>query len=233
MDCEDIKNVIPKYFNHTASEDEIKTVEEHLCVCHDCRSTLGELMDRLAVPEEAKPEGSPSQEEISSPAEEITPIPEAVESQAMEYIPGEEVAEDISAKPKEETPEELPQEPPQVPEPVSEPEPEPIAELESTEPEKEPESLPEEKEELQPSLEPELPKAEVSEEIETPAPESLEELPEPQPEPEERLESQVNKQEYPLDDVPLERNKAGIFEYACLAVGIIIFGALLYLRLRG
>ena len=55
MECEEIKGVIPKYFNHTASEEEIKLVEEHLCVCHDCRASLGALMDKLTISEESKP----------------------------------------------------------------------------------------------------------------------------------------------------------------------------------
>ncbi len=49
MNCEDIKKIIPKYFRHQASEAEIKMVEEHLCICHNCRTDLGELMDKKEV----------------------------------------------------------------------------------------------------------------------------------------------------------------------------------------
>ncbi len=65
MECEDIKKIIPKYFQHTANEEEIQSVEEHLCVCHDCRTILGELMDKAAeaselaaVPSQDQPESS-------------------------------------------------------------------------------------------------------------------------------------------------------------------------------
>ena len=50
MKCEEIKKIIPKYFQHTASEQETKEVEEHLCVCSNCRADLSNLMDRDAQP---------------------------------------------------------------------------------------------------------------------------------------------------------------------------------------
>jgi len=46
MDCKKIKGIIPKYVNHSATEDEISAVEEHLCVCHECRQYLSNLFDR-------------------------------------------------------------------------------------------------------------------------------------------------------------------------------------------
>ncbi|MCK4917795.1 MAG: hypothetical protein KAS51_06250 [Candidatus Omnitrophica bacterium] len=45
MSCEEIKKIIPKYFKHQACDVEIKMVEEHLCICHNCRTELGKLMD--------------------------------------------------------------------------------------------------------------------------------------------------------------------------------------------
>ena len=50
MNCEEIKKIIPKYFQHQASDEEIKSVEEHLCICHTCRTELGELMDKKDDP---------------------------------------------------------------------------------------------------------------------------------------------------------------------------------------
>jgi len=67
MDCNKVKEIIPKYFNHTASEEEIKAVEEHLCICHECRTALGELMD--------KDTGSEQPVEKEPQAEEMQIIP--------------------------------------------------------------------------------------------------------------------------------------------------------------
>jgi len=63
MECEKIKELIPRYFNHTASEEEIKKVEEHLCLCHDCRTLLGELMDKEAGDKE-QPSGESQSEQM-------------------------------------------------------------------------------------------------------------------------------------------------------------------------
>ncbi|MCF7916975.1 MAG: zf-HC2 domain-containing protein, partial [Candidatus Omnitrophica bacterium] len=54
MTCEEIKKLLTKYVQHTADEEEIKKVEEHLCVCHDCRTSLGSLMDKLDESEEVQ-----------------------------------------------------------------------------------------------------------------------------------------------------------------------------------
>jgi len=49
MLCDEIKEIIPAYIKHTAAEDKIREVEEHLCVCNDCREFLGQLMDKPNV----------------------------------------------------------------------------------------------------------------------------------------------------------------------------------------
>lgn len=46
MDCKRIKSIIPKYVNHSATEEEIGAVEEHLCICHECRQYLSDLFDK-------------------------------------------------------------------------------------------------------------------------------------------------------------------------------------------
>jgi len=46
MDCKKIKSIIPRYVNHSASEEEIGIVEEHLCVCHECRRYLSDFLDK-------------------------------------------------------------------------------------------------------------------------------------------------------------------------------------------
>jgi len=46
MDCKKIKSIIPRYVNHSATEEEISVVEEHLCVCHECRQYLSDFFDK-------------------------------------------------------------------------------------------------------------------------------------------------------------------------------------------
>jgi len=103
MECEEIKKIIPQYFQHTASDEEIQAVEEHLCVCHDCRTLLGELMDKASSAEEAAetpPEEKPQEEVEEKKEEEVQPeqSPEQSEGQSpessegekdIEYFPGE------------------------------------------------------------------------------------------------------------------------------------------------
>ena len=46
MSCEDVKKIIPAYANRIASEEETSKVEEHLCICNDCREFLSQHMDK-------------------------------------------------------------------------------------------------------------------------------------------------------------------------------------------
>lgn len=46
MECKRIKEIIPQYVGHDASGQDIQLVEEHLCICQDCRDYLGGLLDR-------------------------------------------------------------------------------------------------------------------------------------------------------------------------------------------
>jgi hypothetical protein len=46
MDCEKIKEIIPRYIQHSATQEEIETIEEHLCICHNCRMSLSKAMDK-------------------------------------------------------------------------------------------------------------------------------------------------------------------------------------------
>ena len=62
MQCEEVKKLIPAYIQHSASEEETKTVEEHLCTCHICREFLSAKIDSgpLSVGEKAlTPQGKP------------------------------------------------------------------------------------------------------------------------------------------------------------------------------
>ena len=45
MDCEAVKKIIPAYIDRFASDDEVGRVEEHLCVCPECRAYLSRCMD--------------------------------------------------------------------------------------------------------------------------------------------------------------------------------------------
>ncbi|MDP2924650.1 MAG: zf-HC2 domain-containing protein [Candidatus Omnitrophota bacterium] len=49
MICEEIKDIIPKYVKHDIQEPEITQVEEHLCVCNECRLFLSQFMDKPAL----------------------------------------------------------------------------------------------------------------------------------------------------------------------------------------
>ncbi len=98
MDCDKVKELIPSYFNHRASEEEVKMVEEHLCICHNCRTLLGELMDKEPPPTKSEPHiegGSPNGSE--EPSSKKTPEKDLG---GMEYFPAKEF-EDILNKPPE------------------------------------------------------------------------------------------------------------------------------------
>lgn len=65
IDCEKIKDIIPRYVNHTASAQDIQSVEEHLCICAVCREHLGGLLDQ-------EKEFVPAGPEFSSPPVAMT-----------------------------------------------------------------------------------------------------------------------------------------------------------------
>ena len=46
MDCKAIRKIIPDYVIHQASEGDVQKVEEHLCICQDCRDYLSQLLDK-------------------------------------------------------------------------------------------------------------------------------------------------------------------------------------------
>lgn len=55
MSCEEIKTIIPSYIKHTAADQDISKVEEHLCICDSCRQHLAQLMDKpntIPVPQQ-------------------------------------------------------------------------------------------------------------------------------------------------------------------------------------
>ena len=146
MECEEIKKIIPGYFKHTATEEEVKQVEEHLCICHECRTALGELMDEVSQegepavfegqdqeakepPAQEKPQ-EPVQEPIEEPKkEEEVPlvaeeelIPLSEDKEGMEYFPGEAADESAAGKKSDAKSEPEPAEPLQE-EKAHEPEP--------------------------------------------------------------------------------------------------------------
>ncbi|MFH1767619.1 MAG: zf-HC2 domain-containing protein [Candidatus Omnitrophota bacterium] len=64
-DCRKINQIISRYIDHTASSEDIQTVEEHLCVCQVCREKLGKFLDKKEIesvePAAVKPEISPEE----------------------------------------------------------------------------------------------------------------------------------------------------------------------------
>jgi len=75
MSCEEIKTIIPSYIKHTATDQDISKVEEHLCICDACRQHLAQLMDK------------PSTIPVTAPQTESLPeIPIKKDSNILEYI---------------------------------------------------------------------------------------------------------------------------------------------------
>jgi len=235
MDCKEIEKILPRYFNHTASEEEIKSVEEHLCICHKCRVALGKLMDQLGGAQEPSAvEGEAEEMEIIPQGEEITPskkkkepkkektIPEeeekekelqpTSEEETMEYFPGKDIEEAAPTQgfPSEEK-EEAISGPEAAPEELVFEEKEIPAEKEPGESSKEISSVAED------AMEAALTKAEVR----APLVEKKEEPP------------AEEKKLYPLDEIPLEKPKADLLGYIALGIGIVIFIALIYLLIKG
>ncbi|MBP7088348.1 MAG: zf-HC2 domain-containing protein [Candidatus Omnitrophica bacterium] len=246
MDCEEIKRIIPRYFQHTASEEEIKKVEEHLCVCHDCRTTLGELMDKLS---ESEPSETPKEDK--EPTFE-QPAPDNISK--AEEIPSSPVQEASLKEDKELEP--LPPEEEKV---------EYFPAGNGMNLEKEP-SLPEEKnlkedetvkakDDLDlPKDQPYQPKENVEEdkkeEIISKNEETTPDI--PVIEQESLSDSVLDKKEawhlqndekvkeapredshFPLDRQPLEKKQVSLISYLALAIGIIIFLFFIYLRIKG
>ena len=67
MDCRKIKSIIPKYINHSATEEEINMVEEHLCVCQECRQYLSSLFDKDDTASDKIDRNSVSEEPVKMP----------------------------------------------------------------------------------------------------------------------------------------------------------------------
>ena len=49
VDCSKIKSIIPGYIQHTVSMDDIRSVEEHLCICQSCREYLGSFLEKQDI----------------------------------------------------------------------------------------------------------------------------------------------------------------------------------------
>jgi len=220
MDCEQVKKVIPGYFQHTASDEEIQAVEEHLCVCHDCRVVLSELMDtpkeESAPSSESTPQEKPehvSEENLEAAMEEAAevsgvsvPIEEAPETKPQEIEPPTEDKGDFLAERDKQA---LAEEPEPVKQEVKEPEP----------PAQEPEPVKEEVTEPEPSG------LSVKEEVEEPSPDLELETGE-----EDETEDGAS---YDYDQPPPDKSKVGLVEYICLVVGVTVLGFAAYLLLKG
>ena len=246
MECEEIKKIIPRYFQHTASEEEIKKVEEHLCVCHDCRTTLGELMDKLSEPDSSEvqkedkesipeqpaldnipavEEGSPSSREDSSLKEsgELEPLPP--EEEKIEYFSaGEGINIEKEPLPSEEkNPKEY--EAPKVKDDLS------LAKDQYYQPE---ENISEDKkEEISPKKEETTPVIPVIEQ-ESFSASVLDKKDTWHLQNDERAKEEPKEDKhFPLDRQPLEKKQVNLISYLALAIGVIIFLFFIYLRIKG
>ena len=236
MECAEIKKIIPKYFQHTASEEEIRLVEEHLCSCHDCRTILGELMDNaektpLQVSEKA--EEPLAEEKIKETSTEKD------KDKNMEYFPGEDIESSMdkineilekAGSVKEEVKKEKAEE--KVEEPIEEEEvSKPFFEEKTEEPIKETVvedsgvSLKEDVEKAQ-----EEPDAGISRLKEEPI---LEEDDSKSFLAEEEEKKEPLKAPDPLDKSSSERGTKNFLEYFCLISSLAILGFLAYLLLKG
>ncbi|UCC95589.1 MAG: zf-HC2 domain-containing protein [Candidatus Omnitrophota bacterium] len=65
MECDQIREMIPRYIVHTTSEDEVGAIEEHLCVCNSCRQFLSRHIDKSAKPQVPE-DGTVSRRRIGS-----------------------------------------------------------------------------------------------------------------------------------------------------------------------
>ena len=45
MDCQEVKNTAFDYLQHNLSEERVTQIEEHLCICAQCRSYLSNILD--------------------------------------------------------------------------------------------------------------------------------------------------------------------------------------------
>lgn len=53
VNCDEIKSLIPGYIKHSVEEEDAKKIEEHLCVCEQCRKHLAVYMDKIEHPEKS------------------------------------------------------------------------------------------------------------------------------------------------------------------------------------
>jgi predicted anti-sigma-YlaC factor YlaD len=49
MPCAQIKEILPNYVSHAITETQAAEVEEHLCVCNECRLFLGHFIDKPSL----------------------------------------------------------------------------------------------------------------------------------------------------------------------------------------
>ncbi len=249
MECEKIKKLIPKYFQHTVSEEEIQLVEEHLCICHDCRTVLGELMDKVEGTSSQAPEKAEEPLSEEKPEEKVEEKKEASAASSgqgkdMEYFPGGDIKSSLDKideilevdEPVKQEAGEEPEEKPEDKEPSfeiltessslnQEPPAESNTEAQKEEPLKEAEpSLREEAEEKEePLLEP------VPEEKQEASKLFLRKEPEEVQEEFTAAASQLNKE--PI--IRKQEGKGGFLGYLCLIVGLGVLGFLAYLLVKG
>lgn len=95
MECEDIKVIIPAYVAHTASSEEAAAVEEHLCVCNECRQHLTLVMD--SAPAAAGASAAPDDDDGPDEHELVSSVPDRI---PKKEISSSEVLANAFAKPQ-------------------------------------------------------------------------------------------------------------------------------------
>lgn len=76
VNCDEIKSLIPGYIKHSVEEEDAKKIEEHLCVCEQCRKHLAVYMDKIEHHEKSAEKeiqsGPAISQETNSSREEVS-----------------------------------------------------------------------------------------------------------------------------------------------------------------
>ncbi len=65
MECPELRKDFPFYVRHQLSEEKVQILEEHLCVCQECRDFLSNLLDHKELLNEPLPQ-QPAPQEITA-----------------------------------------------------------------------------------------------------------------------------------------------------------------------
>jgi predicted anti-sigma-YlaC factor YlaD len=85
MDCQEVKNIAVDYLKHNLTEDRVTQIEEHLCICAQCRSYLSNLLDNKVATPQSVPENIPQSINVQANLEPKKEV-ESVQHNLVQYI---------------------------------------------------------------------------------------------------------------------------------------------------